>query len=460
MRFWLNETLFFSLVGVDRWPRTEKMLFPHLRTVSADIILNMSSFPIPRQSTELKRLEGIVERGLRGFVEAGAALEQIQPGKDFTNAYGTWTYYLRERWGMSRQQAHRLIESSKMVRLHLSPIGDIVGFVTSESQLRPLLKLKTGTERVEAFRKAIVLAGNAPPTAEQVEAAVRQQLKDRAVRTPQVLMVPSDQGTRDESNPRIVLGDSLDPDLLEPESVHLTLGSPPYNLGIAHPTHSDDLLPDEYAQRRDQWLLNCYRWSMSGGRLAVIVPIDVSKPVKTPFSSEYTRSAIDAGWMYMGTIIWAEGSHGVWHVPSDPPATPAIVCPCESILLFSKGESSRPNPGIPPDITTEEYKEWMHGNWRIPGAHASEIGHPCPFPAMLARRLIQMLSYRGDVVLDPWMGSGTTVIEALKLGRKSIGIDVEETYCELATTRLADAKASLDNSGIGEKTGKETNEIQ
>jgi site-specific DNA-methyltransferase (adenine-specific) len=243
------------------------------------------------------------------------------------------------------------------------------------------------------------------------------------------------------SLPLIKCGDSQCAELFPNDSVDAIIGSPPYNVGMAYPTVSDSIDAREYFQRCQVWLKNCHGWSKDGGRLAVVVPVDVRRPHSMPLGAIFSNLAMAIGWRYETSIIWAEGSHNQWFLPSDPPLFPgAITCPDEIILIFSKNPDTRKNPGRMPDIDPEEYKEWINGRWNIAGAHAAS-GHPCPYPAEIPRRLIKLLTYPGESVLDPWMGSGTTVLEAVKLGRVAMGADVEPTYFEMTRKRVAKSLA-------------------
>jgi site-specific DNA-methyltransferase (adenine-specific) len=402
---------------------------------------------------ELQRLERKVADGCLAFVEAGLALNEIRRKDLFLIGYPTWAYYLRNRWGMSDEQGRRLITAAQIVRKDLPPIGGVERLVLNESQIRPLAKLRKSSDRRLAFEKAAQSAGNCPPTATQVTDAVRRLIHDQVLAAHRSEKSISSSGRTVElgSSVQIFCGNSLDPNLVKSESVHLIVGSPPYNLGISHPSHSDDLPVSEYLAQCDKWLSNCYGWSVEGGRLAINVPVDVAKPAVMPLGSEFTRLALENGWTYIGTIIWAEGSHGHWPLPDDPIASPVITCPCEFLLIFAKGSPDRVNPGVEPDVCPGDYRRWMQGWWQIAGAHATKVGHPCPFPAEIPRRLIQMLSYKGETVLDPWMGSGTTVVEGVKLGRKVIGIEIEESYCEAARRSVNEAQAALSTSEPSEE---------
>jgi site-specific DNA-methyltransferase (adenine-specific) len=394
-------------------------------------------------NSELARYEKVIAEGLTRFVEIGEALAAIKRQKLYVEDYQSWTNYTKERWGFTREHCRKLMEAAKVFTSELIPLGDKAKLVTHESQVRALLPLKAPEDKRHAFEQAAAAAGDAPPTAQQLTDAVRR-LKLRqhlASKHPEKFIAADSDKANKCLAPSIICGDSLQPDLVPTACADLICGSPPYNLGVSHPTHQDDLTPDEYERRRRQWLQNFFHWAKEGGRLAINVPIDVGKPTPTPLGSMYLMEAIDVGWKYLATIVWNEGSHKQWSLPVDPASRPRITCSCELILLFSKGTFERPNPGIEPDISSENSRQWMQGYWDMPGAHASKAGHPCPYPSEIPRRLIQMLTWPGDVVVDPWMGSGTTIVEAAKLGRRAIGIDFEETYCELARANLA--KVSL-----------------
>ena len=139
-----------------------------------------------------------------------------------------------------------------------------------------------------------------------------------------------------------------------------------------------------------------------------------------------------------GSCAW-----GSWRSP----ANPVLRDVTERIIIAGKGRfdralmaSRRQADGLPhqPTIGRKEFMEATLDVWDIPPAHARRIGHPAPFPVALPARLIQLYTYERDLVLDPFMGSGTTLIAAVEANRRSVGYDIDPKYVELARTRLAE----------------------
>lgn len=107
----------------------------------------------------------------------------------------------------------------------------------------------------------------------------------------------------------------------------------------------------------------------------------------------------------------------------------------EMIVVMFKEQWQKQQKGIS-DITREEFLEWTNGVWTFSGESRKKVGHPAPFPIELPRRCIKLFSYVGDVILDPFVGSGTTLLACLQLNRIGIGVEVSESYCALAVKRL------------------------
>lgn len=237
----------------------------------------------------------------------------------------------------------------------------------------------------------------------------------------------------------LVQGDSTKRHTLNKGVADLIVTSPPYNLGKEYngTVAGDELGYKDYMQFSQKWLENCYFWSRTTGRLCVNVSLDKNKNGKQPLSADITAMAMRVGWKYHATVIWNENNisrrtaWGSWKSAS----APHIIAPVETVLVFYKDHWKRERQGVS-DISKEEFMDWVLGVWSFNGESAKRVGHKAPFPRELPKRCIKLLSFPGDVVLDPFMGSGTTMIEAITLGRGSIGIELEKHYCKLIRERI------------------------
>jgi DNA modification methylase len=147
----------------------------------------------------------------------------------------------------------------------------------------------------------------------------------------------------------------------------------------------------------------------------------------------------EVGFLMRGEIIWNKATSattstawGSWKSASNP----VLRDVHEYILVFSKDNFIRPKADRSSTIQKDEFLEWTKSVWSFPAVSARQIGHPAPFPEELPHRLIQLYTFEGDVVLDPFAGSGTTCLAAFKDGRRYIGYEVKEEYLELARKRL------------------------
>jgi site-specific DNA-methyltransferase (adenine-specific) len=218
--------------------------------------------------------------------------------------------------------------------------------------------------------------------------------------------------------------------------VSLTVTSPPYNVGKL----SDNNLSDEdYWKLMRQCFKEVYRVTESGGRLVLNVANLGRKPY-IPFSNMFTDLMLDLGFLMRGEIIWqkskganANFAWGSWLSASNP----VIRDIHEYCLVFSKEGMSKGSKGKS-TIEKDEFMESTLSIWNINPARAKKIGHPAPFPVELAEKFINLYSYEKDLILDPFIGSGTTALAASKLKRSYIGYEVNAEYCELAEKRLAE----------------------
>ena len=219
-------------------------------------------------------------------------------------------------------------------------------------------------------------------------------------------------------------------------SVDLMITSPPYNVSKEY---DDDLSLDEYLELLQKVFLETYRVLVNGGRACVNVA-NVGRKPYIPLSDYFSRIMIDIGFNMRGEIIWNKASSaspstawGSWKSASNP----ILRDIHEYILVFSKGDYKKNKRNKENTISRDDFIEWTKSIWTMKAESAKRIGHPAPFPEELPYRLIQLYSYKGDIILDPFMGSGTTALASLKSGRNFIGYEVKEEYVRLAYDRLS-----------------------
>jgi len=229
------------------------------------------------------------------------------------------------------------------------------------------------------------------------------------------------------------------------ESVHLAITSPPYNVGLEYDGHDDSMPYEKYLE----WLMPVWRQVLRvlvpGGRFALnICPTSIKdfKPVHYDMAGQLR----ELGFIMRTEIIWYKQTirrrtaWGSFRSPSNPHIMPSW----EYVLVFSKGSWKLPGDKADADITGDEFIKFSDGFWDIrpetkgrqPFLKKKLDGHPAPFPEELIRRLIKFYSYRGNVVLDPFGGTGTVAAVAAKTGRHFVHIDRSCKYCEIAKERL------------------------
>ncbi len=224
-------------------------------------------------------------------------------------------------------------------------------------------------------------------------------------------------------------------DELPDSSIHLMVTSPPYNAGKEY---DDDLTLGEYRSFLKHVWHEVTRVLVPGGRLCINIANLGRKPY-LPLHAFIIEDCLDLGLLMRGEILWNKASSsgastawGSWLSAKNPTLRDVH----EYILVFSKGSFSRRKNGAESTIAKEEFLEYTKSIWTFPAESAKKIGHPAPFPVELPYRLIQLYTFQGDVVLDPFMGSGQTAIAALKTGRYYVGYDVDEDYVKLADRRI------------------------
>jgi site-specific DNA-methyltransferase (adenine-specific) len=222
---------------------------------------------------------------------------------------------------------------------------------------------------------------------------------------------------------------------LPDNSVHLMITSPPYNVSKEY---DEDLSLKEYLQLLENVFKETYRVLVNGGRACINVANIGRKPY-IPLSDYISKMMIDIGFNMRGEIIWNKAASaspstawGSWQSASNP----ILRDIHEYILVFSKGDYKREKGKKENTISKEQFIEWTKSIWTMNAESAKKIGHPAPFPEELPYRLIQLYSFKGDIVLDPFMGSGTTAVAALKTDRKFVGYEISKEYIALAEKRV------------------------
>ncbi|MCF8244633.1 MAG: site-specific DNA-methyltransferase [Saprospiraceae bacterium] len=227
-------------------------------------------------------------------------------------------------------------------------------------------------------------------------------------------------------------------------SVHLMITSPPYN---ANKDYDEDLSLQEYLDFLKNVFTETYRVLVPGGRACINLANLGRKPY-IPLTSHIALLMQEIGFIMRGEIIWDKGASstsstawGSWQSASNP----ILRDVHEYILIFSKGDYKRhltkkEKEEKKSTISRDEFLDWTKTIWQMNAESARRVGHPAPFPLELPNRLIQLYSFETDVVLDPFMGSGTTAMAALRSGRKFVGYEIVEEYVELARKRIAAAK--------------------
>lgn len=219
-------------------------------------------------------------------------------------------------------------------------------------------------------------------------------------------------------------------------SIALAFTSPPYNVGK---DYDDDIDVTDYLNLIKNVGREVFQKLRPGGRYLINVA-NVGRKPYLPLHSLFWDIHLDIGYLPMGEVIWqkAKGANGscAWGSWMSAKA-PRLRDIHEYILVLAKQGYSRPDKGDS-DIARDEFMDATLSIWSIPPESAKRVGHPAPFPVPLAARAIQLFTYVGDVVLDPFVGSGTTCIAAAQLSRHFVGYDVSEEYCELSEKRLAE----------------------
>lgn len=244
------------------------------------------------------------------------------------------------------------------------------------------------------------------------------------------------------------------------ECVHLAITSPPYNVGLEYDGHQDKMPYDEYLAWLMPFWKQLQRVLVPGGRFALNIAPTSIKDFK-PIHYDMAAQLRGLGLIMRTEILWYKQTMrrrtawGSFRRPSNPHIIPSW----EYVLVFSKGSWFLEGNKLDSDITSKEFIEYSDGFWQIkpetagrqpflkslypPRKKESGVrsqksgGHPAPFPEELVYRLIKFYSYRGNVVLDPFAGTGTVAAVAAQTGRHFVHLDLSKKYCAIAAERVA-----------------------
>lgn len=234
---------------------------------------------------------------------------------------------------------------------------------------------------------------------------------------------------------RLYMKSSEDMSDLPDHCIHLMVTSPPYNVSKEY---DDDLTLEEHRELLRQVFRETYRVLVTGGRACINIA-NVGRKPYLPLHAYVIEDMLEIGFLMRGEIIWNKANSaspstawGSWQSASNP----VLRDVHEYILVFSKESFSRIKYDRESTIRRDEFLTWTKSVWDLPAVSARQVGHPAPFPEELPRRLIELYTFIGDVVLDPFCGSGTTCLAARKARRHYVGYEINPEYLNLAQERL------------------------
>jgi site-specific DNA-methyltransferase (adenine-specific) len=274
-------------------------------------------------------------------------------------------------------------------------------------------------------------------------------------------MTVKNNGEHQPTTHRLVQGDARHVSFIKDESVHLVVTSPPYwtlkrynenSNQLGHVTDYESFL----AELGRVWK-EMYRILVPGGRLVCVVGDvclsrrEYGRHVVVPLHSDISVICRKIGFDNLNPIIWHKISNASYEInngskflgkPYEPNSI--IKNDIEFILMQRKSggyrqptEQQRKHSMI----SKEEYSKWFQQFWNLTGASTKK--HPAPFPLELAYRLVRMFSFWGDTVVDPFCGTGTTMLAAMKSGRNSVGIEIDPEYCKMTEERLREENSNM-----------------
>lgn len=217
-------------------------------------------------------------------------------------------------------------------------------------------------------------------------------------------------------------------------SIHLMVTSPPYNVGKDYDKNQNI---EEYCDMLDGVFAETYRVLVNGGRACINIA-NVGRKPYIPYHSFIINLMLKNGFLMRGEVIWEKGAGvgtstawGSWMSATNP----TLRDTHEYILIFSKGKFNREKGNS--TITRDEFLEYTKSVWSFGPESAKKVNHPAPFPMELPRRCIQLYTFENDIVFDPFCGSGSSAIAAIRTNRDFLMVDNNKEYVDTATRRIA-----------------------
>jgi len=232
--------------------------------------------------------------------------------------------------------------------------------------------------------------------------------------------------------------DFLSTEFIKENSIDLIVTSPPYNVDIRYNSYNDKIPYEVYLEFTQKWLEKSFKVLKEDGRFCLNIPLDKNKGGQQSVYADIVTIAKKVGFKYHSTIVWNEQNisrrtaWGSWLSAT----APYVIAPVEMIAVFYKKRWKKLSGSKKSDITKEEFINWTNGVWTFMGESKKRVGHPSPFPVELPRRCIKLFTFVGDTILDPFLGSGSTLIACVLTKRKGIGVEIDRHYCEIAKQRL------------------------
>ena len=329
-----------------------------------------------------------------------------------------WSTALADEVGISRTYAFNLMELAQPENVQcIEQLGEDASIVRALTTIHDARRQQR-RERLRAARAARL--ANLYPTQVELPAHLNIDVADCAA-----LPVPD-------------------------EMFDLIVTSPPYGLGMSYHESDDNEGYETYRDHVRAWSEELFRVAGPQGRICLNVPLDISQDagyfMPHPLYADWVGELLDAGWLYRTTIVWDENniSRSVARGSVDSPNSPHAIARVEMIAVLFKARWNLERQGEAADITHDEWLEWTNALWTFPGAAPISEDHcPAPFPEELPRRCMRLFSFPGDVVLDPFLGSGTSGVVAAQCGRQFYGFDLSALYVEQSRQRVAAALRAL-----------------